>query len=229
MVKWLYIFFNIYKETYIWLCVSQKIQKPNQKKVQLLFSAVYYLHVELSPIPNRSLSVWLTAEDTCGDTLRGSSGIISSPNFPSEYYNNADCTWTILADPGDTISIIFTDFQTEEKYDYLEVEGSEPPTIWWVYCYCCASLCLCWSGQCFSSSIVIFCLVVLGTDCKCESLMWGNKRTKVESYFQCLKSEVSLYFTAAMSRCHQKWLYWTLNLFCLLYWQMCVLVLCFSL
>uniref|UniRef100_A0A674ETW4 CUB and Sushi multiple domains 3 n=1 Tax=Salmo trutta TaxID=8032 RepID=A0A674ETW4_SALTR len=70
------------------------------------------------------------AEDTCGDTLRGSSGIISSPNFPSEYYNNADCTWTILADPGDTISIIFTDFQTEEKYDYLEVEGSEPPTIW---------------------------------------------------------------------------------------------------
>ncbi|KTF92662.1 hypothetical protein cypCar_00025447, partial [Cyprinus carpio] len=69
-------------------------------------------------------------EDTCGDTLRGSSGIITSPNFPSEYYNSADCTWTILADPGDTISIIFTDFQTEEKYDYLEVEGSEPPTIW---------------------------------------------------------------------------------------------------
>ncbi|KAK3532300.1 hypothetical protein QTP86_016064, partial [Hemibagrus guttatus] len=69
-------------------------------------------------------------EDTCGGTLRGSSGIISSPNFPSEYYNSADCTWTILADPGDTISIIFTDFQTEEKYDYLEVEGSEPPTIW---------------------------------------------------------------------------------------------------
>uniref|UniRef100_A0A6Q2X490 CUB and Sushi multiple domains 3a n=1 Tax=Esox lucius TaxID=8010 RepID=A0A6Q2X490_ESOLU len=70
------------------------------------------------------------AEDTCGDTLRGASGIISSPNFPSEYYNSADCTWTILADPGDTISVIFTDFQMEEKYDYLEVEGSEPPTIW---------------------------------------------------------------------------------------------------
>ncbi|RXM27789.1 CUB and sushi domain-containing protein 3 [Acipenser ruthenus] len=70
------------------------------------------------------------AEDTCGGTLRGSSGIISSPNFPSEYYNSVDCTWTILADPGDTISIIFTDFQMEEKYDYLEVEGSEPPTIW---------------------------------------------------------------------------------------------------
>lgn len=35
-----------------------------------------------------------------------------------------------MAEPGDTISVVFTDFQTEEKYDYLEVEGSEPPTIW---------------------------------------------------------------------------------------------------
>ncbi|NXP45181.1 CSMD3 protein, partial [Heliornis fulica] len=70
------------------------------------------------------------AEDACGGTMRGSSGIISSPNFPNEYHNNADCTWTIVAEPGDTISLIFTDFQMEEKYDYLEVEGSEPPTIW---------------------------------------------------------------------------------------------------
>ncbi|NWR93455.1 CSMD3 protein, partial [Furnarius figulus] len=69
------------------------------------------------------------AEDACGGTMRGSSGIISSPNFPNEYHNNADCTWTIVAEPGDTISLIFTDFQMEEKYDYLEVEGSEPPTI----------------------------------------------------------------------------------------------------
>ncbi|KAK1804742.1 hypothetical protein P4O66_003593 [Electrophorus voltai] len=93
-------------------------------------------HPQLTCVTNTgNTAVWdfpvpiCRAEDTCGDTLRGSSGIISSPNFPSEYYNSADCTWTILADPGDTISIIFTDFQTEEKYDYLEVEGSEPPTI----------------------------------------------------------------------------------------------------
>uniref|UniRef100_A0A8D0IZ89 CUB and Sushi multiple domains 3 n=1 Tax=Sus scrofa TaxID=9823 RepID=A0A8D0IZ89_PIG len=70
------------------------------------------------------------AEDACGGTMRGSSGIISSPSFPNEYHNNADCTWTIVAEPGDTISLIFTDFQMEEKYDYLEIEGSEPPTIW---------------------------------------------------------------------------------------------------
>uniref|UniRef100_A0A8C4PVH3 CUB and Sushi multiple domains 3 n=1 Tax=Equus asinus asinus TaxID=83772 RepID=A0A8C4PVH3_EQUAS len=65
------------------------------------------------------------AEDACGGTMRGSSGIISSPSFPNEYHNNADCTWTIVAEPGDTISLIFTDFQMEEKYDYLEIEGSE--------------------------------------------------------------------------------------------------------
>ncbi|XP_075438529.1 CUB and sushi domain-containing protein 3 isoform X5 [Ascaphus truei] len=70
------------------------------------------------------------AEDACGGTVRGSSGIISSPSFPNEYHNNADCTWTIVTEPGDTLSLVFTDFQMEEKYDYLEVEGSEPPTIW---------------------------------------------------------------------------------------------------
>ncbi|XP_061076047.1 LOW QUALITY PROTEIN: CUB and sushi domain-containing protein 3-like [Conger conger] len=93
-------------------------------------------HPQLTCVTNAgNAAVWdfpipiCRAEDTCGGTLRGTSGIISSPNFPGEYHNSADCTWTILADPGDTISIIFTDFQSEEKYDYLEVEGSEPPTI----------------------------------------------------------------------------------------------------
>lgn len=76
------------------------------------------------------VSLFFAAEDACGGTMRGSSGIISSPSFPNEYHNNADCTWTIVAEPGDTISLIFTDFQMEDKYDYLEIEGSEPPTIW---------------------------------------------------------------------------------------------------
>ncbi|KAJ1193707.1 hypothetical protein NDU88_003003, partial [Pleurodeles waltl] len=68
------------------------------------------------------------AEDSCGGTIRGPSGIISSPGFPNEYHNNADCTWTVVTEPGDTLSLVFTDFQMEEKYDYLEIEGSEPPT-----------------------------------------------------------------------------------------------------
>eukprot|EP00062_Callorhinchus_milii_P009370 gi/632953198/ref/XP_007892273.1/ PREDICTED: CUB and sushi domain-containing protein 1 [Callorhinchus milii] len=70
------------------------------------------------------------AEGGCGGTLQGTSGAISSPHFPSEYDNNADCTWTILAEPGDTIALIFTDFQLEDGYDMLEISGTEAPTIW---------------------------------------------------------------------------------------------------
>ncbi|KAM6149501.1 CUB and sushi domain-containing protein 1 [Erethizon dorsatum] len=70
------------------------------------------------------------AEGACGGTLRGTSSAISSPHFPSEYENNADCTWTILAEPGDTIALVFTDFQLEEGYDFLEISGTEAPSIW---------------------------------------------------------------------------------------------------
>uniref|UniRef100_A0A8D2L0D4 CUB and Sushi multiple domains 2 n=1 Tax=Varanus komodoensis TaxID=61221 RepID=A0A8D2L0D4_VARKO len=65
------------------------------------------------------------ADDACGGTLRGQSGIISTPHYPSEYINNADCTWTILAEPGDTIALVFLDFQLEDEYDFLEVTGTE--------------------------------------------------------------------------------------------------------
>lgn len=71
-----------------------------------------------------------TADDACGGTLRGQSGIISSPHFPSEYHNNADCTWTILAELGDTIALVFIDFQLEDGYDFLEVTGTEGSSLW---------------------------------------------------------------------------------------------------
>ncbi|XP_036402136.1 CUB and sushi domain-containing protein 1-like [Megalops cyprinoides] len=70
------------------------------------------------------------AEGACGGTLRGTTGTISSPHFPSEYENNADCTWSILAEPGDTIALVFTDFQLEDRYDFLEISGTEAPSIW---------------------------------------------------------------------------------------------------
>ncbi|XP_072403925.1 CUB and sushi domain-containing protein 2-like [Chiloscyllium punctatum] len=76
------------------------------------------------------------ADDGCGGTLRGQSGDISSPNFPSVYENNADCTWTILAEPGDTIALVFTDFQLEDGYDFLEVSGTEDSSI----CFTFASI-----------------------------------------------------------------------------------------
>ncbi|XP_019903180.2 CUB and sushi domain-containing protein 1 isoform X3 [Esox lucius] len=70
------------------------------------------------------------AEGACGGTLRGTTGTISTPHFPSEYENNADCTWSILAEPGDTIALVFSDFQLEDRYDFLEISGTEAPSIW---------------------------------------------------------------------------------------------------
>ncbi|RXM93368.1 CUB and sushi domain-containing protein 2 [Acipenser ruthenus] len=70
------------------------------------------------------------ADDGCGGMLRGQSGVISTPHFPLEYHNNADCTWTVLAEPGDTIALVFSDFQLEEDYDFLEISGTEGPSLW---------------------------------------------------------------------------------------------------
>uniref|UniRef100_A0A8C5DPG5 CUB and sushi domain-containing protein 3-like n=1 Tax=Gouania willdenowi TaxID=441366 RepID=A0A8C5DPG5_GOUWI len=88
-------------------------------------------HSLLTCVTNAAgVSVWdfpvpiCRGEDTCGGTLRGSSGLISSLG------SSVECKWTILADPGDTISLVFTEFQMETKSDYLEIEGSEPSTIW---------------------------------------------------------------------------------------------------
>jgi len=79
---------------------------------------------------NLRTCILFPADDACGGTLRGQSGIISSPHFPLEYGNNADCTWTILAEPGDTIALVFMDFQLEDGYDVLEVAGTEGSSLW---------------------------------------------------------------------------------------------------
>ncbi|KAJ8289371.1 hypothetical protein GJAV_G00000520 [Gymnothorax javanicus] len=69
------------------------------------------------------------ADDECGGTLREQQGAISSPNHPLEYGNEADCTWTILADPGESVSLSFSHFQLEDDYDLLEISGTEGPTL----------------------------------------------------------------------------------------------------
>ncbi|PWA33606.1 hypothetical protein CCH79_00007459, partial [Gambusia affinis] len=117
------------------------------------------------------VSVWdfpvpiCRAEDTCGGTLRGSSGLISSFDLPSGdspgtaggggaggLGSSRECKWTILADPGDTISLVFTEFQMEEKSDYLEIEGSKQPTIWKINLKVCLSLRL--TGKNIPASVI---------------------------------------------------------------------------
>ncbi|KAJ8013381.1 hypothetical protein DPEC_G00052680 [Dallia pectoralis] len=68
------------------------------------------------------IRLWDTGVVEDGDTLviEGFSDLVSATG----------CKWTVLAGPGDTISLVFTDFQMDEKHDYVEVEGSELLSIW---------------------------------------------------------------------------------------------------
>lgn len=93
-----------------------------------LFTLVFFFTKSHSPPPSHLLPP--AADDGCGGTLRGQSGTITTPNYPAEYNNNADCTWTVLAEPGDTIALVFSDFQLEDDYDLLEVSGTEGSSQW---------------------------------------------------------------------------------------------------
>ncbi|XP_035278810.1 CUB domain-containing protein 2 [Anguilla anguilla] len=54
-------------------------------------------------------------KDMCGGVLTGLSGIISSPGYPVEYSNNADCSWTVHVSNRTVVSLVFLDFQLENN------------------------------------------------------------------------------------------------------------------
>uniref|UniRef100_A0A4W4FF98 CUB domain-containing protein n=1 Tax=Electrophorus electricus TaxID=8005 RepID=A0A4W4FF98_ELEEL len=60
---------------------------------------------------------------TCGGVLTGLSGVISSPGYPLEYSNNADCSWTVHVSNRSVVSLVFLDFQLENNegcnFDYI--------------------------------------------------------------------------------------------------------------
>ncbi|XP_072046866.1 hyalin-like [Amphiura filiformis] len=63
---------------------------------------------------------------TCGGILTATSGVITTPNYPSFYPNDAKCTWIIRGGEGTYIQLMFTNFTLEESvedgcYDWLEI------------------------------------------------------------------------------------------------------------
>uniref|UniRef100_A0A2K6FE01 CUB and Sushi multiple domains 1 n=1 Tax=Propithecus coquereli TaxID=379532 RepID=A0A2K6FE01_PROCO len=59
---------------------------------------------------------------TCGSNLRGPSGVITSPNYPVQYEDNAHCVWVITTtDPDKVIKLAFEEFELERGYDTLTV------------------------------------------------------------------------------------------------------------
>nr|XP_039268068.1 cubilin-like [Styela clava] len=80
-------------------------------------------------------------QQACGGTLTGNQGVISSPNYPSNYPSNTDCVWIITATLGFTISLDFnSQFEIinsdssdckEDSGDYVQIlngrEDDAPP------------------------------------------------------------------------------------------------------
>ncbi|KAL3836256.1 hypothetical protein ACJMK2_021695 [Sinanodonta woodiana] len=63
---------------------------------------------------------------TCGGHYVGQRGVITSPNYPSNYDNNADCIWTVSGPTGHYLTFTFTTFNLEAAVnctsaDYLEI------------------------------------------------------------------------------------------------------------
>jgi hypothetical protein len=68
----------------------------------------------------------LSSQESClNQQLTTSTGIapveFTSCHYPSRYDNNDDCAWTISVPKGEAISLEFTKFNTESRYDYVKV------------------------------------------------------------------------------------------------------------
>ncbi|XP_078494026.1 scavenger receptor cysteine-rich domain-containing protein DMBT1-like [Ciona intestinalis] len=73
----------------------------------------------------------ITTASSCGfnAVATSTSQPITSPNYPRNYPNNADCTWTITASDGMRVQLSLIRFSTEKNYDYLTIGLSPGPDL----------------------------------------------------------------------------------------------------
>ncbi|CAH1775425.1 unnamed protein product [Owenia fusiformis] len=71
--------------------------------------------------------VGLNATTLCGGDLTDETGLITSPNYPNNYFHSRECEWTIVLSQGKQILLNITDFIMEShsscNYDYLEIRN----------------------------------------------------------------------------------------------------------
>ncbi|XP_074920757.1 astacin-like metalloendopeptidase [Chelonoidis abingdonii] len=108
---------------------------------QASYSQGFFLPAHKLLICSLTLSVlFLFFLVKCGSTLTGTSGVITSPNYPNRYPKNQDCFWVISAPADVKISLIMVFFELEDidecKYDYLLIHDGSQPTSPAVGPYC---------------------------------------------------------------------------------------------
>lgn len=59
----------------------------------------------------------------CGEDLNGTSGFLTSPNFPNDFPRNTDCASTIIVPAGLIIKLTFLNF-TLEPFEQTDCSGS---------------------------------------------------------------------------------------------------------
>ena len=75
------------------------------------------------------MTQWSYHIGACGGSFTTPNGILTSPSYPDNYPNNADCVYTISQPTGTAIVLTFYSMDIEDDsscdYDYLEiVDGS---------------------------------------------------------------------------------------------------------
>ena len=55
--------------------------------------------------------------------LRGSSGVITSPYYPSNYGNNHRCRWKITGSSGDRVKLVIHGASLESCCDYIQIQN----------------------------------------------------------------------------------------------------------
>ncbi|XP_071370494.1 low-density lipoprotein receptor-related protein 12 [Centroberyx affinis] len=94
-----------------------------------------YLHILLFTgciaASQRNDNVYVSGiSNACGEgaeLLRAPSGVITSPGWPFQYPSRLNCSWSIRAKPGDTVTISFQDFDLQGSHrcssDWLSVSS----------------------------------------------------------------------------------------------------------
>ncbi|KAI4562255.1 hypothetical protein MJT46_011217 [Ovis ammon polii x Ovis aries] len=107
------------------LCVQRSSENPMQ--VSSTGNELAIRFKTDSSINGRGFNVsWRAVPGGCGGIFQAPSGEIHSPNYPSPYRSNTDCTWVIQVEKHHRVLLNFTDFDLEPQDSCVLNEKFEP-------------------------------------------------------------------------------------------------------